>query len=302
MTADVLDELQPGPAGSRFSSMWADLRGVSFAQRWIDAGGIRTRLLETGSEHDRTVIFLHGTGGHAEAYVRNLGPHGREIRAISMDLIGHGYSQLASEPLEITHYVKHVLAVMDFLGITRAAISGESLGGWVAARLAIDHPDRVDRVVLNTMGGTRADPEVMGRIHDLSTRAVMAPSWEFVRARLEWLMADPISVTDDLVATRQAIYSQPGMVESMAATLALQRMDIRMRNLLTDDDLKGLRVPAMVLWTSHDPTAPPEEGRRIASMIPGARFELMKDCGHWPQFEKAEEFNQLHLQFLRQEL
>lgn len=281
-----------------FSSMWADLRGVPFSQRWIDAGGIRTRLLETGTEHDRAVIFLHGTGGHAEAYVRNLGAHGKEFRTVAVDLIGHGYSQLVDHPLEIPEYVAHVLSVMDVLGLERAAISGESLGGWVAARLAIDHPDRVSRVVLNTMGGTLAVPEVMARIRDLSGQAVRDPTWEFVRARLEWLMADPATVTDDLVATRQAIYAQPGMVSSMEATLALQDMETRRRNLLSDDELRRVTVPALVLWTSHDPTAPADEGRRVASVIPGARFELIQDCGHWPQFERPEEFNRIHLGFL----
>jgi 2-hydroxy-6-oxonona-2,4-dienedioate hydrolase len=284
---------------SAYSSMWSDLHGVTFQQRWLDANGIRTRVLETGEpSNDRTLVFLHGTGGHAEAYVRNLGAHGRERWTLSMDLIGHGLSQPATAPLEIADYVTHVLAVLDTLGIERAALSGESLGGWVAARLAIDHPERVSAVVLNTMGGTRADPAVMARIEELSTNAVEDPSWDTVKARLEWLMADPASVTDDLVATRQAIYAQPTMRESMRASLALQDMGTRQRNLLSDQELGTLSVPALVLWTSHDPTAPPEEGKRIAGLIPGARFHVMEDCGHWPQFEKPEEFNALHLAFL----
>jgi 2-hydroxy-6-oxonona-2,4-dienedioate hydrolase len=67
---------------------------------------------------------------------------------------------------------------------------------------------------------------------------------------------------------------------------------------LSDDDLRRIAVPALVLWTSHDPTAPPEEGRRIAALIPGAQFVLMQDCGHWPQFERADLFNSTHLAFL----
>jgi 2-hydroxy-6-oxonona-2,4-dienedioate hydrolase len=281
-----------------YRSIWADVRGVQISQRWVDAGGIRTRLLESGDPRDELVLFLHGTGGHAEAYIRNLGPHGEHRWAVAMDLIGHGFSQLATEPLEIPHYVDHVIALLDTLSVERAVISGESLGGWVAARIALDHPERISRLVLNTTGGTRADPRVMGRIYSLSMRAVEAPTWEFVRERLEWLMADPSIVNDDLVATRQAIYSQPGMIESMRATLALQDMEIRLRNLISDDDLARIAAPTLVLWTSHDPTAPAEEGRRIAAIIPNAQFALMEDCGHWPQYESAEEFNQIHQKFL----
>jgi len=283
---------------SSYRSIWADLRGVPISQRWVEAGGIRTRLLESGDAADELVLFLHGTGGHAEAYIRNLGPHGQSRHAVAMDLIGHGFSQLATEPLEIPHYVEHVIALLDTLGVERAVISGESLGGWVAARIALDHPERIRRLVLNTTGGTRADPVVMERIRSLSMRAVEDPSWEFVRERLEWLMADPASVNDDLVATRQAIYAQPGMIESMRATLALQDMEIRTRNLIGDDELARITTPTLVLWTSHDPTAPAAEGRRIAGIIPGAQFALMEDCGHWPQYESADEFNRIHQQFL----
>ena len=85
---------------------------------------------------------------------------------------------------------------------------------------------------------------------------------------------------------------------SRGETLVLQDMETRQRNLLHDEDLARITVPTLVLWTSHDPTAPPAEGERIAGVIPGAEFVVMQDCGHWPQFEKPEEFNSIHLDFL----
>ena len=130
-------------------------------------------------------------------------------------------------------------------------------------------------------------------------RAVEEPTWDFVRERLEWLMADPASVNDDLVATRQAIYAQPGMIESMRATLALQDMDTRVRNLISDDDLKRIDVPTLVLWTSHDPRRRQKKVVVLPGSSPRREFALMEDCGHWPQFEKPEEFNRIHQEFLR---
>lgn len=281
-----------------FSSVWADLRGCPFSQDWLDVGGVRTRVLSAGDASLPPLILLHGTGGHAEAYARNLGAHAEHFRTLSVDMIGHGWTDLASHGVEIEHYVAHVLRFMDTIGIERAHFSGESLGAWVASRIAADHPDRVDRLVLNTAGGSQADPKVMNQIRTLSQKAADDPSWDFIKARLEWLMADKSKVTDDLVATRQAIYARPGMPDNMRHLLVLQDMDVRMRNLMLPADYGRIEAPTLVLWTSHDPTADMSEGRRIAGMIPGAQFEVMQDCGHWPQFEDPATFNALHLDFL----
>ncbi|GGF01238.1 alpha/beta fold hydrolase [Stappia taiwanensis] len=279
-------------------SVWSDLTGVSFSQGFLDAGGIRTRYLSSGSPDKPLLILIHGTGGHAEAYSRNLAAHGEHFWTVAIDLIGHGWSDKPAGSYEIADYANHVLAVIKALGRERAHISGESLGGWVAAHLAIHHPGAVDRIVLNTSGGWTAHPEVMARIKRLSMEAVNDPNPERIRGRLEFLMHDTSKVNDDLVETRRAIYAQDGFAETMERVLCLQEMDIRRRNMFSDEDTRRIAAPTLVLWTSHDPTATPEEGQKIADLIPGARYVVMNACGHWPQFEDAALFNQLHLDFL----
>ena len=75
----------------------------------------------------------------------------------------------------------------------------------------------------------------MERLYTLSMEAAKDPSWERVKARLEWLMADPTMVTDDLIKTRQAIFQQPDWLQACEANMALQNLEIRKRNMLTDD-------------------------------------------------------------------
>ena len=125
---------------------------------------------------------------------------------------------------------------MDHLGVEKAYFSGESLGGWTTARLAQLHPERVEKILLNTMGGTMANPQVMERLYTLSTEAAKDPSWERVKARLEWLMADPSMVTPDLIRTRQRIFEQPDWQMACEMNMALQNMEIRKRNMLSDAD------------------------------------------------------------------
>jgi 2-hydroxy-6-oxonona-2,4-dienedioate hydrolase len=282
----------------QFESIWHDLQGVPFEQGYLDVGGRRTRFLHAGSSTNPAVILLHGSAGHAEAYVRNLAAHAEHFSTWAIDMLGHGYTDRPGHPLEVRHLSDHVLAFIDAIDVERAHVSGESLGGWVATRIAIDAPERVNRVVLNTAGGSQADPEVMQRIKSLSMAAAENPDWETVGARIRWLMADKNGNYDDIIASRQAIYRSPGFVDAMRDILALQEPDIRARNIITPAEYEQISAPTLVLWTSDDPTADVSEGRRIASMIPHAAFTVMENCGHWPQYENAAEFNRIHVDFL----
>lgn len=282
-----------------FPSIWSDLQGVPFQQGFVSAGGRRTRYLHAGADDAPALVLLHGTGGHAEAYSRNLAAHAGHFSTWGIDMAGHGYTERTGRPLEVADYVAHLVDFLDAVGIERAHLSGESLGGWVAARTAVDHPDRVDRLVLNTVGGSQADPAVMERIRTLSMHAARNPDWETVRARVLWLMADKDADYDDIIASRQRIYRQPGFADAMADIMALQDPEIRARNLMGPEDYGKISAPTLVLWTSHDPTAGVGEGRRVAEMVPGAQFVVMDGCGHWPQYEDAETFNRIHIDFLR---
>jgi 2-hydroxy-6-oxonona-2,4-dienedioate hydrolase len=282
-----------------FESIWSDLQGVAFEQGYLDVGGRRTRYIHAGSTTQPTLVFLHGSAGHVEAYVRNLEAHAEHFSVWAIDMLGHGYTDRAGHPLEVDHYVEHLIAFLDAIGVEQAHVSGESLGGWVATRLAIDHPERVGRLVLNTAGGSQADPEVMARIRTLSMAAAENPDWDTVSARILWLMADKTRNYDDIIKSRQTIYSRPGFVDAMSDILALQDPEIRARNIISAEEYAQIQSPTLVLWTSDDPTADVTEGRRIASMIPGAQFVVMEGCGHWPQYEDPDNFNRIHLGFLR---
>lgn len=278
-------------------TLWPAFMSGEFNLRYVDAGGLRTRCLETGAG-DEAIILLHGSGGHLETYTRNFFALGERYRVYAIDMIGHGFTDKPDHDYEISHYVKHLADFMDAVGLDAAHISGESLGGWAAAQFAIDHPGRVRKLILNTAGGLTANEEVMGRIRDLSLKAVAEASPETVRKRLEWLMHDPAIVTDDLTETRFRIYTQPGFLKAMEHILCLQEMPIRLPNLLREDDLKGISAPTLVVWTSHDPTGAVEVGQKFADLIPGAELVVMDGCGHWPQYEDAPTFNQLTLDFL----
>ncbi|MDD2704713.1 MAG: alpha/beta hydrolase [Acidocella sp.] len=278
-------------------SLWSAVAGGEFKLHYINANGVRTRAIEAGE--GPVQILLHGVSGHLEAYHRNLLEHAKYFRTIAIDMLGHGFTDKPATTYEIIDYVEHLRDVIDAIGADKVHLSGESLGGWVAARFAAKYPERVDRLVLNTAGGLIADPKVMERLRTLSLNAVRSPDREATRKRLEFLMLDPSIVTEDLVDARYACFRRPGMVEAMERIMCLQDMDIRLRNLLTSEELATIKAETLVLWTTHDPTASVEVGQRLSNMVPGAKFIVMENCGHWPQYEDPDTFNRIHIDFLR---
>lgn len=283
---------------ANYLSLWQDVRGVSFSQGFLDANGIKTRYLQSGDPSKPLVLALHGIGGHAEAYMRNLGAHGEDFWFVAIDLLGCGWTDKPDVAYEIRDYAQHVLDVIATLGRKSAMISGESIGGWIAAYLAVNHADVVEKLVLNTAAGWTAHPEVMARLKKISNEAASDPSWERITTRIQFLMHDKKHAIDDLIETRRAIYSQPGYAETTEKMMCVQEMEIRRRNMITEEEYKSIKAPTLVIWTSHDPTATPEEGKQIADMIPGAQYVVMNECGHWPQYEDQDKFNKLHIDFL----
>jgi pimeloyl-ACP methyl ester carboxylesterase len=281
-----------------YRSIWTELRELAFRQGWVDAGGVSTRYAEAGPADGPALLMLHGTGGHWETFVANLGPHSRHFRCVALDMVGNGFSGKPDVDYEIPVYVDHLCAVMDALGIARASLIGVSLGSWVAARLALDHPDRVDKLIMLSTAGLIATRQNMDRIRAERSRAVDDPSWASIRAMFEHLIADERNRIPDLVALRQAIYRQPDMKEAIHRILVLQDPDVRDRNLLSDEQWKSIPAPALVVASGKDHNEYENTSRRVAALMPNAQLLEMPDVRHWPHFEDPATFNEASLRFL----
>ncbi|MFF3567623.1 alpha/beta fold hydrolase [Nocardia jiangxiensis] len=278
-------------------TIWNELAGLDFSLTTVDANGIPTRALRAGTGEE-SVVFLHGTSGHLEAFARNIPAHAPLYQCHAIDMLGHGYTGKPDYPYEIPRYVEHLVDYLDAVGIQRAHLVGESLGGWVAAHLASELPERVLSLQLLAAGGTVANPAVMDRIKTSTTKAVRSNDIQLTRERLRLLMHDPADATEELVEVRHRIYHQPDFVANIHNLLSLQEMETRQRNLLRPDRLARIQAPTLVVWGHENPFGDVPEAKKMAEDIPGARLQLYPECGHWPQHEQAEQYNPLSLDFL----
>ena len=287
-----------GNARRRYRSVWTYLNTVPHTLAWVDAGGVRTRYLEAGNPDGPVVLLLHGTAGSLENFCANYGALGQTHRVIGIDMLGCGYTDKPDRPYLIADYAGHALAVLDALDIGQAAVIGVSLGSWVGARLALDHPDRVTHLVMVAPAGVIVDPEAEKEFGaDVRRRrrgAAQAPSWESVKTAMGGLMLDPEDLIDDLVGVRLRIYEQPEMPAVMGHLLAFTAGGQD----LSREEWAWLKQPVMIIAAVDAPNMFFDNARLLAQIVPNAQLVELTGCDHWAQFERADEFNRLIRRFL----
>jgi HOMODA hydrolase len=281
-------------------SLWLDMLGAEI--RFIETRSFgATRVVQAGMQHEDVVIFMHGIGGHLEAYARNIVDLADRFHTIAFDFVGHGLSQkllLDYTPLVL---VQHLGELMDGLGIARANLSGESLGGWVAGLFAGQEPGRVQRLMLNTAGGlpilTAQGRQDLQALIDLSQKAATQgpPTSDSIHNRMKWLFhpENHHMITDELINTRLRYYSQPGMREVAPRVLAMigQHDDFLI-------PLEKIDCETLFLWTRDNPVHDVETARRSSERIAGAKLYVMQNnAAHWPQYEAPDEFNAVARRF-----
>ena len=273
------------------STLWLELLGAEV--RFYDAAGIRTRSIQAGS--GMPVIMLHGGGGHAEAFARNIIPLSGEFDARSIDYYGHGLTDSSDAPATMPTFVKHLIDYLDAAGIERAHLIGESLGGAIAFWTAVYHPERVGKIIY-TVGAHLSVPvdqatqkktdAGLGEFRRLTKQFVANPSRENVRERLGWLFTKPErDITEELIDLRWALYQ---LSIGKAGNTAEGRDP---EHQLTPENLARITVPMLFLWTDHNPSQQVATAQKAMSYVPDAGWALMEDSGHWPQWEHPETFN-----------
>jgi len=198
--------------------------------------------------------------------------------------------------------VEQVIDLMEILELPNAHIEGQSMGGWVATRLALAAPERVLSLVLTTPMGLHArgdepDAARMRRVLDTQLSALAELDHASIRRRMSTLFADESCLDDEIVDLRCRIYADPETNAALRA-VAERYFDVRAMEAcrVGVEDLQRIEVPTLVYWGTRNPT-PPNQGRRLAECIPGSQWHCA-EAGHWAQYEKPEEHNRVVHQFI----
>ncbi|MFI5296613.1 MAG: alpha/beta fold hydrolase [Polyangiales bacterium] len=258
--------------------------------------GLRIHYHDVGE--GTPILFLHGSGPGASGWsnFRHNFPHfaAHGYRTIVADTLGYGYSSKPDDrDYTLDWLVGNVRTFLAVLGVERCAVVGNSHGGAMAIKLALDHPNVVDKLVLMAPGGLESRETYMNMD---GIKAMMKAFFgkegitrETMRRVFELQLFDPRLVNEELLEERVQIANlQPKRVLS----------SMQVPNLATE--LSRLRCPTFALWGVDDKYCPVSGAMTIAKECPGSRVLLLSQCGHWVMVEHAALFNRLCLDFLKE--
>ena len=277
-----------------------DLPGYAFAPRYLEQQGLRMHYVDEGAGDP--VLLLHGEPTWAYLYRKAIPPLARVARVLAPDYFGFGRSD---KPLRIEdysydfHYASIERLALE-LDLRDATVVVQDWGGPIGLRLAVEHPERVARlVVLNTgVGAGRAPSPEWLRFRDFVRRV----GTDLVPGQLVRISC-VTELPDDVVAAYDAPFP---VAESKAGVLAFPELvptevdhPSAARMLEVREALSRWEKPALVLFSDSDPIFTPEAAERMSARIPGAGpAELVAGAGHFLQEEKGEEIAELIVRFL----
>jgi pimeloyl-ACP methyl ester carboxylesterase len=281
-----------GPSGR---SRWLDVDWREH-QRFVELDGWRVNVVEIGS--GPALVFVHGLAGSWTNWLENICEFADDHRVIALDLPGFGASELTSEPISIRGYARLLEALCAEFQIASAAVVGNSMGGLVAAELALSHPQRVERLCLVSAAGISLEKLPLGhalkvlgpfeRVLSFHGRMIAAQAGRLARrSRLRQLtllhaFAHPDRLPAPLAAEVLTGAGRPGLLPGLRAMSAYP---IRER-------VSEIACPTLVVWGARDRLVPVKDADEFERLIPGARKVIYPDTGHVPQIERPACFNE----------
>lgn len=266
----------------------------------LTVAGRRVRCRVSGD--GPPVVLLHGIARTLDDFADQHQGLARDHRVVSVDLPGHGGSAPLDGPHTLPALASSVAEVLDAVGVAGPAhLVGNSLGGALAMRLAVDDPTRVASLVLVNSAGFGKEVTFALRLLALPfARLLLRPHPAIARRTERAIFHDPAYVTEARVAAALAAAGQPHaarvMLELVRSLGTWRGVRPQWRAQLLDA-VAALGLPTLVVWGDRDLILPARHLANARARFPQARTHLFADCGHMPQIERAAEFEALVRRF-----
>jgi pimeloyl-ACP methyl ester carboxylesterase len=290
----------PAPAGAdaygpEGRSEWLDVDWAAHL-KWASLPGAAVNYVDIGE--GPVLVFIHGLSGCWQNWLENIPFFARSHRVIAVDLPGFGASPLPTEKITIRGYAGIVDALLDSLGIERAVVVGNSMGGFIGAELAIEFATRVEKLVLVSAAGLTTMERHSDRVFAGLKRAdrvlAMGAAWAATRsdnlsrrpglrkALMLAVAAHPDRLPAPLIAEQVRGSGKPGFMDALEA----------LGTYPLEDRLERIEIPTLVVWGAKDWLVPVRDADRFVKAIGANATRLVyEDTGHVSMLERPARFN-----------
>ncbi|MEH7484540.1 alpha/beta hydrolase [Neobacillus drentensis] len=273
----------------------------------VQTGNYQTFIHEGGDNSSETIIFLHGSGPgvSAKSNWQHILPHFNEkFHVVALDIFGFGNTDhpeaYPKNGVEwMNERIKQVLLLMDNLGVEKANLVGNSLGGVIALHLLMYAPDRFDKVVLMGAGGglTEPTPELakLANFHK-------DPDPVAFKNLLSWFLFDKSILEDELeniVSERLELFLKPEVRRSYEENFSKSHLSDM---LIPPSALNQMDHSILLIHGHADRFVPLQSSLYVMDYLPNAQLHVFKRCGHWAQVEQKERFIKLTSDFFNGDL
>lgn len=273
----------------------AESRDKSLAVR-----GLRLRYTDEGE--GPPIVLVHGIATSLESWRLIVPALVQDYRVITLDLPGFGRSERPKSMPDLGEISALIVGFLDGLGIPRASLVGNSLGGLITLETALRYPERVARLILANSLGLGREIGAFWRlvaVEPLGGLMIRINRWAALRGKYNFFF-DPRD-EPEVVATMRAWIARPDLVDTLVNTVRIGLTPGGQRpSIVRLHRLPELRVPTLVVWGRLDPIFPAFHGERAHRLIPNARLVVFENCGHCPQLEVPRDFTRVVREFLEE--
>lgn len=272
-------------------------------EHYVEVNGWRTRYVCAGDKGP-AIILLHGLGASLESWHSNIDALGKEARVFAPDIVYFGKSAKPERDPKHADFVDFTLHFMDKFGLDRAVLVGNSMGGAIAAKAAMVHPERVAGLVLVNSAGFGKEIAWWLRLRTLvNIRPTGTPPPWLTQIGLKAIFDDPTRVSDEVLAMLMEVEQDEESIRTARRVLNIG-VDWRgLKPVLLEeirDSAHTITVPTLIVWGKQDRVVPVQHAFTARKRIPQARLHLFDRCGHTPQLEYPAQFNALIREFVQE--
>ncbi len=254
-------------------------------ERTLNVCGVSTHLFEAGDPSASPVLYLHGT------FLGNLWLDfhlalTEQYHIFAPDTPGFGLSERPDWMRDMSDYVLYFRDLLDTLGLQKVTLIGHSLGGWMAAELAVWYPERVEKLVLANAVGIRVKGSPIADLFAMNAQELMVACFDDFSAAAP-LMPAEVNV-DYLINQYRQLTTLASLAWNPSYDPKLERR------------LERITCPTLIVWGENDRLIPPVYADAFQRAIPGSQVVMLSGTGHMPMFEKPREWSKVITDFLRQ--